>query len=173
VTGDTVSLSWLPPANSPPGIGHTVVASFAPGGPAVGTFGLGAGQTSLGVSRVPAGTYFVRVLATNEGGSSLPSNEVVVTVAAPQVPGAPTLHAALVSGSAVTLSWTPAGTGGVATSYIVTAALSSGGPAIATIPVNATSLSGSVPRGTYFVRVAAVNAVGTSVPSNEVVVAVP
>jgi hypothetical protein len=39
--------------------------------------------------------------------------------------------------------------------------------------VNATSLSGSVPRGTYFVRVAAVNAVGTSVPSNEVVVAVP
>ena len=115
VSGDVVSLSWLPPANSPPGIGYTMMASFTLGGPAAGTIGLGAGQTSFAVNNVPVGTYYVRVVATNEGGASLPSNEVTVTVAPLQIPGAPTMHAAQVNGPFVTLSWTPAAIGGAPT----------------------------------------------------------
>lgn len=173
VNGDALSLSWLPPANSPPGIGYTVMASLTPGGAAAGTIGLGAGHTHFAVNRVPVGTYYLRVVATNEGGASLPSNEVTVTVAPPQRPAAPTIHAAQVTGSVVTLSWTPAATGGVPTSYVLTSALTAGGPAIATLPVNGTSIGGPVPPGTYFIHVAAVNAGGASAPSNEILVTVP
>lgn len=173
VNGDAVSVSWLPPANSPPGIGYTMIASLTPGGPAAGTIGLGAGQTSFAVNSVPVGTYYVRVVATNEGGASLPSNEVTVTVAPLQIPDAPTMHVAQVNGPFVTLSWTPAAIGGPPTSYVLTASLTSGGPVMATLPVSGTTIGGNVPSGTYFIRVVAVNAAGTSAPSNVISVTVP
>jgi predicted phage tail protein len=172
VSGNAVTLSWLPPANSPPGIGYTLTASLAPGGPAIAVFGLAAGHTSLAVTSVPVGTYYVRVVATNEGGPSLPSNEATVAVAPLQAPGPPTLNAAQVNGANVTLSWTPASSGGPATSYVIVASLTSGGAAIATLPIAGVGTTVTAPPGTYFVRVAAVNAVGTSALSNEITVTV-
>jgi len=62
----------------------------------------------------------------------------------------------------------------VATSYVVTASLSANGPTIATLAVAGTAITvPNVPRGTYFVRVTAVNPAGPSAPSNQVVVPVP
>ena len=75
----------------------------------------------------------------------------------------------------VTLSWTPAATGGPAQSYLVEATQSPSGPIIASLPTSNASTSlvvGGVQTGTYYVRVRARNALGTSVPSPQTVVTV-
>jgi predicted phage tail protein len=89
----------------------------------------------------------------------------------PGVPSAPeNLSATVTERRTVILSWTPGG-GAVAAGYQVEASLVSAGPAIAALPVAATSLTvANVPEGTYFVRVRALSAAGASGPSNEVTV---
>lgn len=110
--------------------------------------------------------------AQNAGGVSAPSNEVTVTVAAPAAPGAPVLNAPVVSGSTVTLSWSPGG-GGAPTSYVVTA-LTPGGVVLGSAPVTGASLAiPNVPSGSYLLRLVAVNSVGTSPASNTVTLVVP
>lgn len=85
-------------------------------------------------------------------------------------PGPPTLTAGA-SGNTVTMSWTPAPSGGVPTSYTLYAGSVSGGRDIAAVPVRGTtSFSGTAPTGLYYLSVVARNAYGTSAPSNEVAV---
>jgi hypothetical protein len=60
-----------------------------------------------------------------------------------------------------------------ATGYLVEAGSAAGLANLALIPVGATSVSGPVPAGTYYVRIRAVSACGTTPPSNEVTVVVP
>ena len=75
----------------------------------------------------------------------------------------------------VTLSWTPATTGGPAQSYILEAGSGPGLANITTIVLNSTNTStvvGAVPAGLYYVRVRARNALGTSAPSPDTVVSV-
>jgi hypothetical protein len=125
------------------------------------------------VPGVPAGTYYVRVLAQNAGGTSAPSNEVALTVAGLALPDAPTLHAPTVNGSTVTLSWSP-GSGSTPTAYTLAASVTPGGAPVATIPLTGTSVSFSgVPSGTYYLRLTASNAAGISPPSAEMSLSVP
>jgi hypothetical protein len=89
-------------------------------------------------------------------------------------PGAPTGLGALVAGGNVTLNWTAAG-GCAATSFIVEAGSASGLADLAVLNTGSTlpTFLATAPSGTYFVRVRATNAFGTSAPSNEVVIVVP
>ena len=83
------------------------------------------------------------------------------------------LNPPLVSGHTVTLSWTP-GAGGVPAGYRLSASATPGGPPLVVAPVSGTTASfGNVPTGTYYVRIVAVNAVGTGPASNEVTAVVP
>jgi len=94
-------------------------------------------------------------------------------VAFAAVPGSPTGLAATVNGNVVSLAW-QAPTSGIPTSYVVEAALSPGGAAIASVPIAQTSLIvPGVPNGVYYVRVRAINAEGPGPASNEAVAAVP
>jgi predicted phage tail protein len=89
-------------------------------------------------------------------------------------PGAPQSLAAAVNGNTVTLTWVAPSTGGAPSSYVVEASLSPNGAVIASFTVTSTSLVvNSVPNGVYYARVRAVNADGSSPPSNEVIVVVP
>jgi hypothetical protein len=90
-------------------------------------------------------------------------------------PDPPQSLTATVNGRRLTLTWLPASTGGAATSYLLEAALSPGGPAIATDTVvgNLGAVYNTVVDGTFYVRVRGVNVDGTSGPSNEVVVVLP
>ena len=120
----------------------------------------------------PAGTYYVRVIALNAGGASAPSNEVVVVVGgggACVIPGPPTgLQAALTPGG-VSLQWNAPSVGGVPTGYTLLVGSAAGQLNIGVFQLGpATSLSSPAPAGTYFVRVVAVNACGSSAPSTEV-----
>jgi len=85
-------------------------------------------------------------------------------------PGAPSGLTATASGSSVSLAWN-APADGRATAFVIEAGSSTGLANLANFSTGsaATTFSGSgVAGGTYYVRVRATNAAGTSAPSNEV-----
>jgi hypothetical protein len=91
------------------------------------------------------------------------------------LPDVPTNLSSSEAGTTVTLSWSVTSGGDAATSFVIEAGSSPGSTDLAVFdtgsPVTALTITG-VPPGTYFVRVRARNASGTSGPSNEVVVVV-
>lgn len=81
-------------------------------------------------------------------------------------PGTPTNLTAAASGSTVTINWTAPSTGGAATGYQLLAGTAPGVTDIGVVPLTATGLSvPNVPNGTYYVRVVATNAAGSSAPT--------
>ena len=173
VNGTTALFSWTPAVAGGAVANYLLVAGTTPGFVVPVASLMLPGVSGATIPDVPPGTYYARVLALNAGGTSGPSNEVVVTVAAPSLPGAPTLNAAVVSGTTVSLSWTP-GAGSPPASYVLTASLTPAGNPLATVPMTGTSMTFvDVPSGTYFLRLAAVGSVGTGPASNEITVVVP
>jgi 5-hydroxyisourate hydrolase-like protein (transthyretin family) len=164
-----LTMTWLQPPRGGPATGYIVEAGSATGLANIGSVTVPG--RSLTFAGVPNGFYFLRVRATNAGGSSAPSAEVMIVVggvAAP--PPAPNFNSHTVSGSTVTLNWT-AGPGGTpATSYIIEAGSAPGlsNLAVANTGSAATTINfAGVPPGTYYVRLRAANAQGASVVSNE------
>ena len=174
VAGNTVTLAWQAPSTGSAPLGYLVEAAVTPGGAVVGAFLLV--DTSLVLTAVPNGIYYVRVRSGNAEGISAPSNEVVVSVPSgnepcTSPPTAPSNLTSNVSGSLVTLNWLAPNGGCAATAYLVQAGSIAGSSDMAVINVgSATTLSVSAPPGRYFVRVTAVNAFGGSAASNEVIV---
>jgi Carboxypeptidase regulatory-like domain len=165
IAGFAVTLSWNRPE---PGITRFLVeAGLSPGTTAVV---LPTVNQSFVAAPVGPGRYYVRVRAENAYGTSAASNEIEVVVNAQgsAPPAAPPFIAGWMSGSRLTLTWTPPYVGGVATSYLVEAGAATGATSL-TLPVTAPAFTYQpVPPGVYFVRVRAVNAAGMSPPSPEV-----
>jgi hypothetical protein len=165
-----VVLNWAPGSGGAP-TGYTLVAGTTPGASDLVVVPMG---LATGISaNAPVGTtVYVRVIASNAGGSAV-SNELQIRIPVPGAPDSPTLAPASVSGNVVTLSWAPAPTGVVATSYVVLARYPGAPAIIASLPIGSTSLSVPAPSGTYIVSVVALNAAGGSPESNPITVAVP
>jgi hypothetical protein len=108
--------------------------------------------------------------------SGVSANQTLVIDARSSVefPQTPTNLVASVAGTVVTLTWNAPAGGGAPAQYVIEAGSSSGAMNLATMPTAgaATSFSAMAPPGTYYVRVKARNAAGTSAASNEVVVIV-
>jgi hypothetical protein len=173
VAGSSVHLFWTPPASGGEPIAYFLFAALSAGGPPVASLPIAAPAWWTTIAGVPPGRYFLRLAAANAGGLGPLSNEVAVTVTAPQLPGPPILNPPIVTGSTVNLAWTR-GPGEIPTSYIVRASLSPAGPVVAGLQVAATSLSvPGVPRGTYYIVVHGVTAAGIGPPSNQVAAVVP
>lgn len=177
-SGTSVTLSWSAPAGtagSPPS-DYFLQAGSATGQSNLANYDTGSTALTVTVTNVPAGTYFVRVVAANSGGLSGPSNEVVITVAggaAPcgSVPGAPSSLVATVNGQTLTLTWNAPAGGCAPTAFIIQAGSASGLSNLATVNTGslATTFSASgLGGGTYYVRMLATNGNGSSGPSNEV-----
>jgi len=116
----------------------------------------------------------VRVRAVVGAASGAASNEVVVAIGAGPCTTAPAAPAGLVSsvsGRFVALDW---GASGTITSITLEAGFSPGASDAALIVLDAAAraFSTNAPPGTYYVRVRATNACGTSAPSNEALVVV-
>ena len=173
VAGNAATFNWLAPASGGVVANYILVAGVSPGFTApLASLPLPGSSNVTTIPGIPPGTYYVRLLAQNAGGTSVASNEVALTVVGPSAPGAPTLNAPMVSGSTVGLSWTP-GAGGAPTSYVLTA-LTSGGAVLANVPLTGSAVSFTgVPSGSYQLRLVAVNSVGASPPSSTVAVVVP
>jgi hypothetical protein len=174
VSGTEVKLTWQAPTTGCAPTAYVIEAGSASGLSDLIAFSTGTSATSFSGSGVANGTYFVRVRASNEGVSSAPSNEVRLAVGPSQCtapPSAPTSLTASVLDSSVTLRW-----GAVAgvTTYLVEAGSVSGASNLAASATGnaATALQATAPNGTYYVRIRARNACGTSPASDELVVTV-
>ena len=173
VAGSTATFSWTAPQSGGAATGYLLLAGLSPGFTTpFAALPLAPSPTSVAIPGVPVGTYYIRVVAQNASGTSAASNEVTLTIAGATAPGAPTLTASA-TGSTVNVSWTP-GSGGAPASYTLSAAVTPGGTPIVSVPLGGTSVAfAGVPSGTYYLRLTASNAAGTSPLSNQVTVTVP
>ena len=171
-SGNTLSLAWAPP---PPGTGgtptsYTLVARPSAGGPVLGTLPLG--NVTAFSAAAPNGVFVLSLMATNAvgAGSETPGVAVTLPTVAPP-PGSPTNLAAAVAGSTVTFTWNAPASGGPVGNYVLVAGLAPG----FAVPAGSMTLSAAttiavpgIPPGTYYGRVLAQNAGGTSAATNEV-----
>jgi len=170
--GSNVLLQWTAPAVGAP-IAYTVEAGSAPGLANLANFSTGNAATSFGAGGVGDGAYYVRVKAANGETTSAASNEVLLRVGCSSAPGAPSgLTITQNSGGNVAFLWTAAS--GSPAGYTLRAGSAPGLSNLAIVDVGNTTAfaAGGVGAGTYYVRVVATNACGTSGASNEVVLTV-
>lgn len=168
VSSSMVTLSWTPGAGGNPAFAYQIEVGSQPG--LSNLLVSQASQTGLVTNGVPNGAYYVRVRASNAGGLSEPSNEIIVTVGCAGVPGIPTGYTHQVGPSFASLSWNAVAG---ATGYRVEAGSAPGLTNVGVFSTQPPSLAGSVPPGTYYARVQAVNACGVGVPTADRIVTVP
>jgi len=154
---------------------YTLEYGAAPGA-AAGSFRLPAHPTTATFSLVGvgSGTYYVRIKAVNKNGSSPASNEVVLRVGGVcnRAPLAPTNLSFTVSGSTIVLTWddsSPAAD--TPTAYRATAGLKPG-DTVSSFGVSGNIFRLTAPAGSYYFRIAGINACGVSPVSGEVFVTV-
>ena len=156
--GPNTVFSW--DATVPPPAGGYVIEGGFAAGQTAGALAVG-NATSVALP-MPAGPLFIRV---RPQGSTEVSNEIVAGCVAPPLP--PTALTTTLVGTMLTLAWTPPAA--AVTSYTLLAGTAAGLSNVVTLPLGPqASVSGTVPGGTFFARVTATNACGTSGPSGEV-----
>jgi predicted phage tail protein len=174
VEGSFVELSWSPGTGDSP-TGYILDLGSAPGRRDIATMPLGVDVTTL-TTRVPNGTYALRLTAVNACGASAWASDTSVTLGGPEMtlPGAPSGLTEQLVGGSVTLTWSPP-TSGEATSYVIEVLTTKGQLllSIDTGNLSTTFTHGNAPTGVYMVRVRAANARGPGATSNVVVVQVP
>jgi fibronectin type 3 domain-containing protein len=174
----SVSLTWTPPTSNGGAAvtGYNVYRGTSAGGESATPITTNVTGTSFTDTTVSNGTtYYYKVAAVNSAGVSPQSNEASATPVAVQatVPSPPQSLTAKAGNGSVGLSWSaPASNGGSpVTGYNVYRGTSAGGESATPIATNVTGTSfndTTVSNGTaYYYTVAAVNAVGASLPSNE------
>ncbi len=170
--GSTITLSWQAPATGGAPASYRIEAGSGPGLSDVADFSTGHTAATFSASGVLDGMYYLRVRATNEAGTSAPSNEAVMAVGCMGPPGTPG-NFRLVSSTrdAVAFSWNASS--GSPTTYVLEAGSAPGSTnlLVRDLGGTATTMSASgLNSGTYYTRLRARNACGTSGVSNEVVV---
>ena len=163
--GPVTTVAW-DAATVAPANGYVIEAGGAPRR-VDGVLPVG-GATAFSVD-VPPGTYWVRVRSSGAaGGAERVSNEIVLRGGCTAEPLPPTSLTAGVAGANLMLSWTAPDA--LVTRYTLLAGTGPGLSNIAAValPGTPTSIAGAVPAGTYYARVTATNACGTSGPSGEV-----
>jgi hypothetical protein len=133
----------------------------------------GSTTPTLRIADVPSGVYFVRVRARNSKGTSEPSNEVIVELAAgcSSAPAAPTALTVTTSESETVLRWTAPGGHCPSTSYVIEALGAKDATSFSTGSTATTFATSQIAPGAWSVRVRATNVSGLSEPSNQVAIA--
>jgi hypothetical protein len=169
-----LTMTWTQPSSGPVPTAYRVEAGSAAGASNLATIVVN--TRSFVFDPVPQGFFFLRVRSIYGANVSTPSAEVMINVGnVPAPPSPPQSLTHTVSGSTVTFTWSAPAIG-TATSYILEAGSASGLSDLAVLNTGSTATTRavpSVPRGTYYVRLRAVNAQGASPVSNERTVVVP
>lgn len=129
---------------------------------------IGIAETSTVISGLVNGTtYYFTVVAVNANGTSAPSNEASATPLAQGAPASPILSTPLAGFAEVTLNWT--GVNGAAGYNVYQGTVPGAATLVLSNIVGTSATITDLTNGTtYYFTVAAVNANGTSAPSNEV-----
>ncbi|MGE0042302.1 MAG: reprolysin-like metallopeptidase [Vicinamibacterales bacterium] len=176
VNGSAVTLSWNAVSDpAAPATAYRIEVGSAPGALDLANQNVG-GATSVS-GQVGLGLYYWRVYGVNAAGQGPASTEAQFAVVSgggcSAAPSPPQNFSYARAGNVVTLQWL-APAAGVPTTYVVEAGSASGLANLYNQAVGATlGLQVQAPPGTYFVRVRAANACGTSGPSNEAIITVP
>lgn len=164
INGATVRLSWNRAVGAQ---GYRLEAGTASGLANLVNADMGDVTSFQGI--VPPGTYFVRVRGVNAAGVSAPSGQVTVvvntTASCVTPPPVPTGFTAQTGGLLAALSWSAAPG---ATGYVLEVGRASGLVEGALGLGQVTTYQTLAPAGSYFTRLRAQNACGTSGPSVEV-----
>lgn len=171
-SGNNFVLAWDPPAEGPP-----VSAWFAEAAQNPSFAGSGyatiPGSTTSVPATLPSGTWYIRLAGVTAYGPGDKSAVLCLTLPGggscePQTPpGPPVLHAPIVNGLNVQVSWS-AGAGGAPTGYVLHAGRTPGASDLGVFPTGTTTtIGGQLAPGTYFVRVVASNAAGQAVSSEQ------
>jgi hypothetical protein len=172
VADDRVALSWTPASTSPAPAGFVVEAA-ANGSPAFAPVAR-TDVPSLVATRVPAGTWDVRVRSATAGAVSEPSAAISVTTApCTAAPAPPQEPWALWTPPAVSVRWSPPPTGAVE-EYVIEVGSASGRADLGQLIVPSTRVTHTeqVSSLVAFVRVRARNVCGLSAPSAEIPIVV-
>jgi hypothetical protein len=171
-TSSTVFLGWRAPAAGPAPTNYFLEAGSAPGQSDIAAFLTGSTFGSFSTTVSGSGTFYIRVRTVSGSAMSAPSNEIVLTLVDPAIPGSPFGVRVTANGSTVTLTWFAPTSGSPPTTYIIQASPTAGGaPTLANFATGntATTLTATnVAPGTYFLRVLAANSAGVGQPSTEV-----
>ena len=148
VTGTTVTFAWV--GDDPQWV---LEAGSSPGLSNLARLAIPTSTTGYVVPDVPPGTYYVRVRGVRNGIAGLPSNEVVVIVAAGcgTNQGRVDLRSTVV-GSQVSLDWNFSGTRPFAWRLEVGSAPGLSDLALLDVPGDRSQFSAAAAPGTYFVR---------------------
>jgi fibronectin type 3 domain-containing protein len=162
----SVALSWTASSGA---TSYNVYRGTTAGGESTTPLATGITTTTYTDSTAVNGTkYYYKVAAVNAGGTSALSTEVSATPE-PAAPAAPTGLTATAGNASVALNWTASGG---ATSYNVYRGTTAGGESTTPLATGITTTtytdSTAVNGTTYYYKVAAVNAGGTSALSTEV-----
>jgi len=161
-SGNVVTVSWLAPAGGAAIGGYALEIATRPDfAPVAHALVFASAGTYSGP--IPNGRFYFRVASAAVGGGvSAPSATRIVDVNLPQAPGAPVLTVTLPAPHLITLAWTPA-PGGAPQSYTLHAGSTPGASDVGVWPLGlATSATGPLPPGTFFVRVVASNTAGSA-----------
>jgi hypothetical protein len=169
-SGSTATLSWNASAADAPEdtpTSYVLEAGTTRGASNVARVNVGS-RTVFRVE-ITSGTYYVRVKAQNALGESEPTEDIEIRT--PGTAQAPTALTVSGLGATVDLRWNASAGGYAPSGYTIEAGSAPGLADLATLQVgNVTRFTTTAPPGVYYVRVRALNARGTSLPSNEVVV---
>ena len=180
VSGSLLSLAWDAPGGTVAPTSYVLFAGSAPGRADLAVLNLGGTGTTF-AANAPAGTYFLRVAGRSACGVGAASSDIIASVltggggGAGVVPVAPSGLIASVSDRVISLSWTPPSTGATPTSYVVDVGTLSGSSNLGSFNTGstATSVSGAVAPGRYFIRMRTRANTLLSAPSSELIVDVP
>lgn len=168
LAGPTATFSWVQATTGSTATSFAVQVGTAPGATTLPE--LTTSATTLATTIATGGTFYARVRAVNQYGTSVASPEVSFTLASPNPrPGPPAALDASFSGRTITVRWMAPTTGNPVTNYSLEAGSAPGLANIVTVPVGtATSFSASgVPDGTYWLRVRGGNSAGVSPPTSD------
>jgi hypothetical protein len=166
IVGDLVTVQWR--VRGGVAAGYVVTLGTTPG---TREQQYAAGSAEVLTFVAPVGRFHLRVYDAADTQFSNPSNELLVLAKQPQAPTAPVQFTAGVSGTAVSLAWTPTFDGGEPEQIWVEVS----GSASTALPVGRQGqlLIEGAPAGTYSLRLWAENTAGRSALTAPVTITIP
>ena len=171
VVATTVTIAWTPATTGGIPQSYVIEAGTAPGLANIAVIPSPGTGTSLVVTGVPQGVYWVRVRARNAlGTSATPSPDAQVVVGPCAAPAPPTSFTATGNDTLASFTWAPPASGGAAQGYRLEVGSASGLANLLVLPLPATptSFQANGPYGSYFVRLRATSSCAVSAPTPDV-----